>query len=434
MRYFIGILFIVLLASCVHNKSVQISGRIETGKTRDSVISLEVNGQYYEFKLDNRYFFSDKIQLERGAYATVFQPYYISLYLAPGEDIEINFVRNSSVPQFKGTLSAINNYLKEQGRSLSYPTYTDFQLGEKEFVQRMQDMLNMNILLLEAKNLGEDFTNQERERIRYLIAVQAIRYPSLRDASDSVEYKPGTIFNDFIASFDVNNESLLTFPFYKQFLMNYFYNYKGKGMSARRLVNYILNNVTNTKVRDYLLSEVVYAYLSQNGLRDSDYLLSVCWNEVSDTSKLVKVRELVDRWRRLSAGVTAPNAFLADSVGKEIQLKDLRDKYLYICVWIPDFGGMGGDKEQAAWNELAKEYEGKNIRFLTFCPDSTMFSQIKNIAGEHFLLKNASGFYDSYMINTLPRYVLINPDGRITEADAPKPSGSVKLLFQNIGL
>ncbi|WP_292268026.1 redoxin family protein [Butyricimonas sp.] len=433
MRSFVGILFIVLLAACVHNKSVQVSGRVETGMTRDSVISFDVNGTSYEFKLDNKYFFSGKIPLEKGVYARVYRPNSFDVYLSPGEDLEVNIVRNTVSPQFKGTLSAINNYLREQGRTMSYLPYEVYQLGEEEFIQRMQDMLNMNILLLEAKNLGDDFTNKERERIRYKIALQAVGYPSMHQVPDSVKYEPGIAFTDFITGFDFNNEELLSFPFYRQFLLNYFYYYRGKNMSGRRLVNYILNNVTNLKVRDFLLSEVVYVYFAQNGLKDSDYLLSVCWNEVSDTSKLVKVRQLVDRWRKLSAGATAPNILLTDASGKDVQLKDMRGKYLYICVLTPSFGTMGEEKETTVWKELVEEYKEKNIRFLTFATDEEAFSRVKNIPGEHFLLKDPD-FYRSYMITNSPRFILINPDGRITDADASKPSGSMKLLLQNIGL
>ena len=255
----------------------------------------------------------------------------------------------------------------------------------------------------------------------------------MHQVPDSVKYEPGIAFTDFITGFDFNNEELLSFPFYRQFLMNYFYYYKGKNMSGRRLVNYILNNVTNLKVRDFLLSEVVYVYFAQNGLKDSDYLLSVCWNEVSDTSKLVKVRQLVDRWRKLSAGATAPNVLLTDASGKDVQLKDMRGKYLYICVLTPSFGTMGEEKETTAWKELVEEYKEKNIRFLTFATDEEAFSRVKNIPGEHFLLKDPD-FYRSYMITNSPRFILINPDGRITDADASKPSGSMKLLLQNIGL
>ena len=401
--------------------------------TRDSVISFDENGTSYEFKLDNKYFFYGKIPLEKGVYARVYRPNSFDVYLSPGEDLEVNIVRNTVSPQFKGTLSAINNYLREQGRTMSYLPYEVYQLGEEEFIQRMQDMLNMDILLLEAKNLGDDFTNKERERIRYKIALQAVGYPSMHQVPDSVKYEPGIVFTDFITGFDFNNEELLSFPFYRQFLMNYFYYYKGKNMSGRRLVNYILNNVTNLKVRDFLLSEVVYVYFAQNGLKDSDYLLSVCWNEVSDTSKLVKVRQLVDRWRKLSAGATAPNVLLTDASGKDVQLKDMRGKYLYICVLTPSFGTMGEEKETTAWKELVEEYKEKNIRFLTFATDEEAFSRVKNIPGEHFLLKDPD-FYRSYMITNSPRFILINPDGRITDADASKPSGSMKLLLQNIGL
>ena len=94
---------------------------------------------------------------------------------------------------------------------------------------------------------------------------------------------------------------------------------------------------------------------------------------------------------------------------------------------------MGEEKDTTAWKELVEEYKEKNIRFLTFATDEEAFSRVKNIPGEHFLLKD-SDFYRSYMITNFPRFILINPDGRITDADASKPSGSMKLLLQNIGL
>lgn len=435
MRSFIGIFFIVLFFSaCVGNKSVQVSGRIETNNSRDSVVCFHVNGEMHEFSLDNNHYFSGKIELDKGTYAIVSRPYYMTVFLTPGEDLEINIVNNSSTPQFKGTLSAINNYLKDQARYLTSFRASVYETDEQEFVKQMTDAINMNILLLEAKNLGDEFTNLERERIRYRVAEWAIQYPGRHAALDSANYQPGPVFDEFISTFDINNEELLAFPNYRQFLLTYFYSYKGKNMTTRRLIDHILSHVTNSKVRDYLLTEVVYAHFSQYGLRDSDYLLSICWNEVYDTSKMVRIKHMVDRWRRLSSGATAPDIQLISEEGKETQLKDAQGNYLYICVWLPMFGGMG-EQDQKAWGELVREYDGKNIRFITLFPgDNSAFPRLRNIPGEHFLLKDVSEFYSNYMINSLPRYMLISPDGRILAADAPKPSGSVKLLFQNMGL
>lgn len=168
-------------------------------------------------------------------------------------------------------------------------------------MNRMRENINTSTVLLEAKNLGEEFTKQERERIRYRVAEQAIHYPRSHVAFDTL-YKPGVLYDNFVSEFDINNEDMLAFDCYQRFVLNYIY-YKGQNFSMRRLVNYIRSNVNSVKVRDYLLSEVVYNYFQENGLKDADYLLAVCWNEVSDTSKMVKIKQLVDRWRKLSPGL-----------------------------------------------------------------------------------------------------------------------------------
>lgn len=328
MRSFVGILIIILFVACVRNTSVQVSGRVETG---DSVVYFQVNDSMYKFRLDDKHYFSGKIELEKGTYAR-FHPYWVQVFLTPGEDLEISLNNVRNMPnslQFKGTLSAINNYLKEQQyRFVAIYDASLLQLEEKDFVDRMRGNINTSIVLLEAKNLGEEFTRLERERIRYRVAEQAMHYMRGRLATD-VEYKPGEIFDQFVSEFDVNNEEMLSFDSYQRFVLNYMY-YKGQNLSMRRLVDYILSHVSSVKVRDYLLSEVVYGYFQENGLRDSDYLLAVCWNEVSDTSKLVKVKRLVDQWRRLSPGVTAPSVSLQNDKGEALYLKDLKGEFLYI--------------------------------------------------------------------------------------------------------
>ena len=405
MRSFIGIIIVILLfVACTRNKSVQVSGRIETG---DTVVYFRVNDSLHKFRLDEKHYFSGKIALEKGTYARFF-PYSIQVFLTPGEDLEIsmNNVRNvSNSLQFKGTLSAINIYLKEQqNRYFAYDPNL-YKLDEKDFVNRMRENVNTGIVLLEAKNLGEEFTKQERERIRYRVAEQAIHYP----------------------------RSHVAFDCYQRFVLNYIY-YKGQNFSMRRLVNYIRSNVRSVKVRDYLLSEVVYNYFQENGLKDADYLLAVCWNEVSDTSKMVKIKQLVDRWRKLSPGATAPNVSLQDGDGNALYLKDLRGKYLYISVWAFSYGEM--DKEvRAEWEKLAEEYKDKNILFATFCMGpSQWLGQVKNLPGEHYVVNNTNAFYSRYMISVMPRYMLIDPEGRIVDVDAPKPSSSAKLLLRSVGL
>lgn len=431
MRSFVGI-FLLFFAACVRNTSVQVSGRVETG---DTVVYFQVNDSMYKFRLDDKHYFSGKIELEKGMYAR-FHPYWVQVFLTPGEDLEISLNNVRNMPnslQFKGTLSAINTYLKEQQyRVVAIYDPSLFKLNEKDFVNKMRENINTSVVLLEAKNLGEEFTRQERERIRYRVAEQAMHYIRGRLTSDA-QYKPGETFDRFISEFDVNNEEMLSFDSYQRFVLNYMY-YKGQNLNMRRLVDYILSHVSSGKVRDYLLSEVVYSYFQENGLRDSDYLLAVCWNEVSDTSRLVKVKRLVDQWRRLSPGVTAPNVLLQNDKGEALYLKDLKGEFLYICAWTPAYGEMKPDIQEK-WKEIAAEYTDKNIRFVTFCMGSSQsLEQVKDLPGDHFVVNNIYAFSSLYMVSLTPRYMLIDPEGRIVDVNAPKPSSSAKLLLRSVGL
>ena len=82
-----------------------------------------------------------------------------------------------------------------------------------------------------------------------------------------------------------------------------------------------------------------------------------------------------------------------------------------------------------------EEYKDKNILFATFCMGpSQWLGQVKSLPGEHYVVNNTYAFYSRYMVTVMPRYMLIDPEGRIVDVDAPKPSSSAKLLLRSVGL
>ena len=420
---------ILLLAACGRDRSVQVSGRIEGG---DSVVTFVVDERPHTFRLDAKGYFSGEISLEESAYAFV-RPYYGYVFLSPGEDLEVS--RNGGMGaswEYKGTLGAINNYLRDQWRDQRF----DFRLyaeDEEAFVRDVQATIDRQVLLMEAKNLGKEFTRLERERIRYQYAEQASYYPRFHHA-DSAAYRPGPLFDDFMLSFPINDDALMAFQSFRSFALNYIY-YRGRNLDTRRLANYIARSVDNEKVRDYLLSEVVYRHFYEKGLVDADYLLPLCWQVMKDSTRLARVTRIVDQWRRLSAGVTAPDVTLLDG-DREVRLRDFEGCYLYICAWNPwDTLWRDGAK---SWNDLVESCRGSNVRFLTFCigraENLNLAARMKGVAGEHFLVGDPLRFSRDYMINFTPRYLLIDPAGRVVGANVEPPSASVKLLFKKVGL
>lgn len=80
--------------------------------------------------------------------------------------------------------------------------------------------------------------------------------------------------------------------------------------------------------------------------------------------------------------------------------------------------------------QIIKEYKGKDIVFINISTDKDIDRWLKankeeDLDDEHsFLLLNASQapFTKRYEINSIPRYILIDREGKVVNEDAPRPS------------
>ena len=88
-----------------------------------------------------------------------------------------------------------------------------------------------------------------------------------------------------------------------------------------------------------------------------------------------------------------------------------------------------------------KEYLGYNIRFLTIAVDDAAKQSawnnflVENLhAGQHAFAHVGNKFNQNYMIISVPRFILINPEGRIVDANAPRPSGRIRPLLDGLGM
>ena len=306
----------------------------------DSIVSIWVEDSIYTFPLDENSFFTGKIPLKNNGYATLLHN-SLNLYLSPGEDLEIyvNALNFSGSLYFRGSLGGINSYLKEQEVAVFFDK-DYYTLGENEFVAKMKELIDEKTKLLVAKNFDQSFTNLEKERIRYSIAERVSFYPIYRKRMFPEEnYKPGTVFTDFLSSFSLNNEALFVTRDYRSFLLNYVYLQGSRGNGTGEnysdgIADYILSTVTNPTIKDFLLTEIVYRHIwENNGLNGADYLLSVFRRECTDKSKVAYLNEIVEQWQKIASGQTAPEFTLTDSRGAAVSLKDFKGSYLYITVW-----------------------------------------------------------------------------------------------------
>ena len=122
--------------------------------------------------------------------------------------------------------------------------------------------------------------------------------------------------------------------------------------------------------------------------------------------------------------------------GGNTKLSDFNGKYVYIDVWATWCGPCRA--EIPFLKKTEEKYEGKNIAFVSISVDVQKdfekwkkFVAEKQLGGVQLFADKDwnSDFIKSFGINSIPRFILIDPSGKIVSADAARPS-SPKLSEQ----
>ncbi|WP_299665022.1 TlpA disulfide reductase family protein [uncultured Polaribacter sp.] len=126
--------------------------------------------------------------------------------------------------------------------------------------------------------------------------------------------------------------------------------------------------------------------------------------------------------------------------GGEMSLDDLLGKYVYIDIWATWCAPC--KKEIPFLKEIEKQYHGKNIEFVSISTDRKKDYQKwrkmvaeKELTGIQLYSKQDSLFPKRIKLLGIPRFLLIDPQGNIVNANAPRPSDEKLIkLFDEIGI
>ena len=137
-----------------------------------------------------------------------------------------------------------------------------------------------------------------------------------------------------------------------------------------------------------------------------------------------------------------------DFKGGEKSLDSFKGKYIYIDVWATWCGPC--IQQIPFLNSLEKEYHRKNIAFVSISTDESRrnggswdaaenkwrkFVKAKQLTGTQLWAGQDNDFQKAYQINSIPRFILIDPEGNIVNANAPRPSEPrLKQLFTSLGI
>lgn len=451
MKHTLYLVLVVLLASFTTPKeSVTVSGKITN--TDDGKIKLRGEGFEKEIKLNADGTFSETFTIDYNGF------YFLStknnrggVYLGQGTKLNIsaddkNF---SNTLIYTGKGSVENKYMIEKSKIVMAVGNEElYKLDENDFLKKITEMkAAITAVYKNTKFSDAYFKGKEAQNITYLEQLQLINYPSYHAHYAKIQdFKASDSFPKFDASISLDNEADFLFSnTYKQIVEAKFNeNIASKaGEEAEYTAAFAIPEIKKIKsvaIKNARIQNVAYEVGAGNPNAVNLY------NELMALSTDAKFKEDLtakfNKIKTLISGNASPKFDYENFKGGKTSLESLKGKYVYIDVWATWCGPCR--REIPSLQKVEEEYQGKNIEFVSLSIDAKKdydkwrkFVEEKKLGGIQLFADNDwnSKFVTDYAIEGIPRFILIDPNGNIVSADAPRPSDP-KLIekFKELGI
>lgn len=127
-----------------------------------------------------------------------------------------------------------------------------------------------------------------------------------------------------------------------------------------------------------------------------------------------------------------------DLKGNDVSLTDFKGKYIYIDVWASWCGPCIG--EIPSLKKLEEKHKDGDVVFVSLSLDQDTEAWKKMVAkkelhGNQFHYAGNQGFVEKFNIASIPRFILLDKEGEVLNANAPRPSSEeIHTLFTELGI
>jgi len=453
-KIFLLLLPAMILVACNQDSSVAtetpttvISGKIENPTGDKLYVSSGENVNV--IAVDESGSFADTLALTEGYYSIRHARESGDLYVMPGKNIGLSVDMKSfdESLKFESDGASANNYLAQktlkqiENRPNSKELYS---MEEAEFAEKVAAMQSSNMSLLdETKGLPADFVANEKQNIKYENLTYLLNYQSAHSYYTKKEnFEQPAAFAEKLAALDMTSEKNYNmFPSFQNLVQGKYASLMGDNGEGTASFLEAFNSINSPVIKSGLAATV--SYYVKPGNENAGALYAAIMENSTDEElkeKLTKKHELI---QGLVKGKPSPEFDYRDINGKNVALKDLAGKNVYIDVWATWCGPCKAEIPHL--KEMEKAHHGKNIEFVSISIDKQkdiekwekMVAEKELKGVQLFSDKDwKSDFVKEYAIEGIPRFILVNDEGKIVSADAPRPSEKEKLMamFKETGV
>lgn len=357
------------------------------------------------------------------------------VYLENGDNMTISFDANDFDNTFKvsgGNEKAVEYLNRIQLVGLPNEAYAQ---SWDQFKKTVTDkMASMKRLLKVRKFAADDkFQKMEEGRITYFYANALLMYPvSHLYLTQDTTMVLGDDYYAAIREYVKEDEDLADIDEYRNFMIETSHIFDENGKNIRQMypkviaeMNYIGEHMESEKVREALIHFLAFTYVEGNGTDNITDLQNLYYSYVTSPRLNDIFKKACAKWDKAAVGRPSPIFKGVDINGKEMSLRDFRGKYIYIDMWATWCGPC--QKELPYLTKLEEKYKGRNIVFVGLSIDQDKAkweARVKSgaLGGTQLYIGKGTKFQSDYRISGIPRFILLDPNGRIVNPDMSRPS------------
>tara|TARA_B110000908_G_scaffold79585_1_gene95363 strand:+ start:21 stop:1382 length:1362 start_codon:yes stop_codon:yes gene_type:complete len=380
---------------------------------------------------------TDTLSIKEGYYLLKEKENYHVTYLNPS--IKINLHIENDTIKFSGVGGNENNYLIKKEKFINSLTSTApssssyTSLTEDRYLDLVNSNYNKKIKFLNKfENLNERFIELETESFYYDKMVRLVFYESnLQYIKDDKSFKVSRKFPDLYNNLDLKNEKLLIHYNYLFYIDSYLKIKTADKLKKKPNLDEVITKletadeeIDNIKIKERIIFwNYKWSFVNSKNIDKAYQKFNLI---VKNDSYKKIIKDKYFKTKKIGKGDIAPTFKLVNKDDNFISLSDFKGNIVYIDIWntyckpciveIPKF------------EKLKNRFSKEKIKFVSICVNSPKENwkkmiEKKNLTGIQLFSKESNGeFFEKFMFNSAPRYILIDKEGKIIESHAGKPS------------